>query len=89
MYVCNSLYVPPRDFRLIYPPPATQVLAKKTALALKHGLHVIFCIGELLAEREGNQTEAVLERQMAAVKGTHHCNGFSLFRFLTFTCRIF
>eukprot|EP01122_Echinamoeba_exundans_P013536 TRINITY_DN5923_c0_g1_i1.p1 TRINITY_DN5923_c0_g1~~TRINITY_DN5923_c0_g1_i1.p1 ORF type:complete len:257 (+),score=80.96 TRINITY_DN5923_c0_g1_i1:35-805(+) len=45
-----------------------EVLAKKTALALKHGLHVIFCIGELLAEREANQTEAVLERQMAAVK---------------------
>ncbi len=46
------------------------MLAKKTALALKNGLQVIFCIGELLSEREGNQPEAVLERQMAAVKGS-------------------
>jgi triosephosphate isomerase len=29
------------------------------------GLKVILCVGELLAERESNQTESVLARQMA------------------------
>lgn len=30
------------------------------------GLKAIFCVGELLAERESNQTNAVLERQISA-----------------------
>ncbi len=40
------------------------VLNKKAKAALAHGLKVIFCVGELLAERESNQTETVLERQL-------------------------
>ena len=40
------------------------LLNKKAKAALAAGLHVIFCVGELLAEREGNQTEAVLDRQL-------------------------
>ena len=37
---------------------------KKTVAALGQGLQVIFCLGELLEEREANQTEAVLDRQL-------------------------
>src|SRR5438876_996609 len=40
------------------------LLNKKAKTALAAGLHVIFCVGELLAEREANQTEAVLDRQV-------------------------
>jgi len=40
------------------------MLNKKTKAALAAGLEVIFCIGELLAERQANQTEAVLETQL-------------------------
>ena len=37
----------------------------KLKAALAHGLVPIVCVGELLAEREANQTEEVLERQIA------------------------
>jgi triosephosphate isomerase len=40
-------------------------LNEKAKAALAAGLHVIFCVGELLAEREANQTEAVLDRQVS------------------------
>ncbi len=43
-----------------------ELLNKKTKAALAAGLHVIFCIGELLAEREAERTEAVLDRQLTA-----------------------
>ena len=42
------------------------LLNKKAKAALTAGLQVIFCIGELLAEREANQTESVLGRQLTA-----------------------
>jgi triosephosphate isomerase len=42
------------------------VLNKKVKAALAVGLKVIFCIGELLAEREGNATEAILDTQLTA-----------------------
>lgn len=42
-------------------------LAKKVAAGLQHGLKVVLCVGELLAERQGGQTEAVLEKQMAGL----------------------
>lgn len=35
--------------------------------ALKEGLSVIFCVGETLSEREGQQTDAVVQRQMRAL----------------------
>jgi triosephosphate isomerase len=41
-----------------------EFLNKKTKAALAAGLKVIFCIGELLAEREGNKTETVLDTQL-------------------------
>ena len=36
---------------------------RKVKAALEVGLQPILCVGELLSEREANQTEAVLERQ--------------------------
>jgi triosephosphate isomerase (TIM) len=41
-------------------------LNRKVKAALKAGLSVIFCIGELLAEREANLTEETLACQLAA-----------------------
>lgn len=43
---------------------ANELLNKKVLLALKHGLKVIYCVGETLAEREANQTFAVIEEQL-------------------------
>jgi triosephosphate isomerase len=40
------------------------VVNAKAKAALAAGLRTIFCVGELLAEREAKQTEAVLERQI-------------------------
>ncbi|HET6572738.1 MAG TPA: triose-phosphate isomerase [Fimbriiglobus sp.] len=42
------------------------LLNKKAKAALAAGLSVIFCVGELLDEREANRTEAVLDRQLTA-----------------------
>ena len=39
---------------------------RKTAKALEAGLTPIVCVGETLAEREGNRTEAVVEAQVKA-----------------------
>ncbi len=49
-----------------------ELLNKKTKSALAAGLKVIFCIGELLAEREANRTEGVLDTQL-----THGLAGLS------------
>lgn len=38
---------------------------KKVSATLASGLKAILCVGELLEEREADQTEAVLDRQMA------------------------
>ena len=43
------------------------LINKKVRLALKHGLEVILCVGELLEEREAGKAEAVCETQ--TVKG--------------------
>ena len=42
-------------------------VAEKFKAAQAAGLVPILCVGELLAEREGNRTEAVLTRQLEAV----------------------
>jgi triosephosphate isomerase len=42
------------------------LLNKKVRAALAAGLSVIFCVGELLGEREANQTEAVLDSQLSS-----------------------
>ena len=40
-----------------------ETVHRKTKAALEAGLTPIVCVGEILSERESNQTEAVLERQ--------------------------
>ena len=40
-----------------------ETVNKRTIQALKNGLVPIVCVGETLAEREGNETEAVVKRQ--------------------------
>ncbi len=45
------------------------LLARKLRAAQKAGLHVIYCVGEKLDERQAGQTEAVLDRQIAEVFG--------------------
>jgi triosephosphate isomerase (TIM) len=37
---------------------------QKVRVALAAGLHVILCVGETLEQREANQTEALLDRQL-------------------------
>ncbi len=41
----------------------------KVRVALDAGLNVIFCVGETLAERQANQTETVLDRQLQGLDG--------------------
>ena len=41
-----------------------ETVNKRVKAALKHGLVCIVCIGETLAERESDQTKAVIERQV-------------------------
>jgi len=43
-----------------------EVINKKVRAARAHGLEVLFCIGELLAEREGGKTMDVLKTQVMA-----------------------
>ena len=44
-----------------------ETINKKLKTALQHGLVPIVCVGEVLAEREGSQTEEVLLRQTRGV----------------------
>lgn len=44
---------------------ADELINRKVKAVLAGGLEVILCVGELLAEREADQTEAVLNLQMA------------------------
>lgn len=41
-----------------------ELINKKVSAALENGLAVILCVGELLDQREGGETESVLESQM-------------------------
>ena len=50
------------------------LVAAKTQRVLACGVIPIVCVGETLAEREANQTEEVVKRQLAAVIHTNgHC----------------
>ena len=44
-----------------------ETVRRRAEAALEAGLHVIACVGETEAEREAGETEAVLERQVAAI----------------------
>jgi triosephosphate isomerase len=45
-----------------------KVVAEKVKMALDNKLRVMACIGEKLEERESNQTRAVNERQLNAIR---------------------
>ncbi|MCP4589296.1 MAG: triose-phosphate isomerase, partial [bacterium] len=46
------------------------LLHRKVQAALAAGLGVIFCLGETLEQRDGNQTEAVVESQLGELGGS-------------------
>jgi triosephosphate isomerase len=56
--------------RRSYHAESDQLVADKAKAALAHGLIPIVCVGETLAERESDQTEAVVGRQLQAVIDT-------------------
>ncbi len=45
-----------------------ETVGKRVRASLDAGLHVIACVGETEAEREANQTESVLRRQLAVLE---------------------
>lgn len=47
---------------------SNELVARKTAAALKAGLKVIACVGEHLEDREANRTMTILTAQLAAIK---------------------
>jgi triosephosphate isomerase (TIM) len=53
------------------------LVARKFAAALDAGLVPILCVGETLDEREAQQTEAVVARQLDAVIAMHGVGGFN------------
>lgn len=51
-----------------------EIVAAKAQRALSAGVTPIVCVGETLTEREANETEAVVKRQLAAViHAVGHC----------------
>jgi len=63
---CDAVLVGHSERRTLYAETDTDVLLK-TSAALAAGLTPYVCIGETLAEREANKTEAVIEQQINAV----------------------
>jgi triosephosphate isomerase len=49
------------------PGETSDMVGKKTAVAIAGGLSVIACIGEMLAERENGTTMVVCSEQLAAI----------------------
>jgi triosephosphate isomerase len=63
---CRFVIIGHSERRALYG-ESDQVVAEKFKAAQDAGLVPILCVGELLAEREANQTEAVVARQLDAV----------------------
>jgi len=69
-YGCSYVIVGHSERRSLYG-ESDATVAEKYGAAQAHGLIPILCVGETLAEREGNQTEAVVARQLDAVLAKH------------------
>jgi len=63
---CRYVIVGHSERRALYA-ETDDVVVAKTKAAAAAGLHPIVCIGETLEQREAEQTEAVLSRQLKAV----------------------
>jgi len=63
---CDYAIVGHSERRALYG-ETDEIVARKFRTAQALGLLPILCVGETLAQREGNQTEAVLKRQLDAV----------------------
>ncbi len=44
-----------------------EIVCRKALFALKNGMSITFCVGESLNERESNETESVLRRQLGSL----------------------
>ena len=73
---CRYVIVGHSERRQFFADTDERVAAKFVA-AQKAGLIPILCIGETLAEREAEQTEGVLKRQLKAVLGAAGVKAFS------------
>ncbi|MBL1432580.1 MAG: triose-phosphate isomerase [Gammaproteobacteria bacterium] len=63
---CKYVIIGHSERRAIYGETDALIASKFTA-ALEQGLSPIFCLGELLEERQQNQTESVIARQLDAI----------------------
>ena len=65
-YGCKYVIVGHSERRSLYG-EGDETVARKFAAALEQGLTPILCVGETLAEREADETEKVVARQLQAV----------------------
>lgn len=62
-YGCNSVLIGHSERRSLFN-ESNAFLKEKVDAALDQGLHIMFCIGETLTEREAGQAIAVVEKQL-------------------------
>ena len=74
-YGCTYVIVGHSERRSLYGENDAMV-AEKYGAAQAVGLIPVLCVGETLQEREANQTEAVVARQLDAVLGKHGIGSF-------------